>query len=114
MLQIIRRKRFSKLPLQANYYPIPTMAFIQDKTFRFTIVTAQPLGIASLKEGQIEVSCCDEWKETFNLTGRVSVTSLPVICCHEICLWVYGLLYVILAAVKHTLCVILSVRHPNM
>lgn len=56
MLQIIRRKRFSKLPLQANYYPLPTLVFIQDQTFRFTILTAQPLGIASLKEGQIEVS----------------------------------------------------------
>jgi alpha-mannosidase II len=56
MLQIIRRKRFSKLPLQANSYPLPTLAFIQDQTFRFTTLTAQPLGIASLKEGQIEVS----------------------------------------------------------
>jgi len=56
MLQIIRRKRFSKLPLQANYYPLPTLAFIEDQTFRFTILTAQPLGVASLKEGQMEVS----------------------------------------------------------
>jgi hypothetical protein len=56
MLQVIRRKRFSKLPLQANYYPLPTMAFIQDNKLRFTVVTAQPLGIGSLKEGQIEVS----------------------------------------------------------
>ncbi|XP_023714691.1 alpha-mannosidase 2 [Cryptotermes secundus] len=54
-LQIIRRKRFFKLPLQANYYPLPTMAFIQDQAFRFTVVTAQPLGVGSLKEGQIEV-----------------------------------------------------------
>jgi alpha-mannosidase II len=54
-LQIIRRKRFSKLPLQANYYPLPTLAFIEDQTFRFTILTAQPLGVASLKEGQMEV-----------------------------------------------------------
>lgn len=56
MLQIIRRKRFVKLPLQANYYPLPTMTFIQDQAFRFTVVTAQPLGVGSLKEGQIEVS----------------------------------------------------------
>lgn len=60
MLQIIRRKRFFKIPMQANYYPIPTMAFIQDEAFRFTIVTAQPLGVASLKEGQIEVSHWDK------------------------------------------------------
>jgi alpha-mannosidase II len=63
MLQIIHRKRFSKLLLQANYYPLPTLAFIQDQTFRFTILTAQPLGFASLKEGQIEVS----YKEKINL-----------------------------------------------
>ncbi|PSN52814.1 hypothetical protein C0J52_09697 [Blattella germanica] len=52
---IVRRKRFFKLPLQANYYPLPTLAFIQDQNFRFTIVTGQPLGMGSLKEGQIEV-----------------------------------------------------------
>ena len=56
VLQMVRRKRFSKLPIQANYYPLPTMAFIQDQTFRFTVVTGQPLGMGSLKEGQIEVN----------------------------------------------------------
>ncbi|XP_069682276.1 alpha-mannosidase 2 isoform X2 [Periplaneta americana] len=54
-LQMIRRKRFSKLPLQANYYPLPSTVFIQDQKFRFTVVTAQPLGVGSLKEGQIEI-----------------------------------------------------------
>jgi hypothetical protein len=72
MLQIIRRKRFFKLPLQANYYPLPTMAFIQDQTFRFTIVTAQPLGIGSLKEGRIEVSC--SYKISFGQTQKNSLS----------------------------------------
>jgi hypothetical protein len=26
---MIRRKRYDKLPLQANFYPVPTMAYIQ-------------------------------------------------------------------------------------
>lgn len=33
--QILRRKRFKKLPLQANYYPMPTLAYIEDKSTRF-------------------------------------------------------------------------------
>ena len=27
--QMIKRKRLAKIPLQANYYPIPSMAYIQ-------------------------------------------------------------------------------------
>jgi alpha-mannosidase II len=27
--QMIKRKRLEKIPLQANYYPIPSMAYIQ-------------------------------------------------------------------------------------
>ncbi|XP_078489077.1 alpha-mannosidase 2 [Ciona intestinalis] len=53
--QIQPRTTYSKLPLQANFYPIPTMAFIQDEKSRITLMTAQPLGVASLKSGQIEV-----------------------------------------------------------
>lgn len=29
-LQMIKRKRMAKIPLQANYYPVPTMQYIQD------------------------------------------------------------------------------------
>ncbi len=29
--QMIKRKRLSKIPLQGNYYPVPTMAYIQDE-----------------------------------------------------------------------------------
>ena len=28
--QMIRRKRLAKIPLQANYYPIPSMLYLQD------------------------------------------------------------------------------------
>lgn len=53
--QVMRRIRFPKLPIQANYYPIPTMAFIEDKSTRLSIVTGTPLGCSSLKEGQLEI-----------------------------------------------------------
>lgn len=53
--QILRRKKFKKLPLQANYYPIPTAAYLEDKTTRLTVLTGSPLGGSSLKEGQMEI-----------------------------------------------------------
>lgn len=29
--QIIKRKRRDKIPIQANYYPVPSMLYLQDK-----------------------------------------------------------------------------------
>lgn len=54
-LQIIKRKRLPQLPLQGNYYPLPSQIFIQDDQMRLSLLSAQPLGASSLKEGQIEV-----------------------------------------------------------
>ncbi|KAK9722744.1 Alpha mannosidase middle domain [Popillia japonica] len=53
--QILRRKRFKKLPIQANFYPMPTLMFIEDKDVRMSVLTGSPVGCSSLKEGQIEV-----------------------------------------------------------
>jgi len=53
--QIQRRKTLDKLPMQANFYPMPSTAFLQATNRRFTILSAQSNGVASLKEGQIEV-----------------------------------------------------------
>lgn len=52
---MVKRKRFAKLPLQANFYPLPQSLYIEDESLRVTLLTAQPLGAASLKEGEFEV-----------------------------------------------------------
>lgn len=54
-LNMIKRKRFAKLPLQGNFYPMPTAAYIEDSNTRLTILSAQPLGVSSLKQGHIEI-----------------------------------------------------------
>eukprot|EP00062_Callorhinchus_milii_P008623 gi/632951509/ref/XP_007891331.1/ PREDICTED: alpha-mannosidase 2 [Callorhinchus milii] len=53
--QIQPRQTLSKLPLQANFYPLTTTAYIQDNGFRLTLHSAQSLGVASLKSGQLEI-----------------------------------------------------------
>ncbi|XP_015744480.2 alpha-mannosidase 2x isoform X2 [Python bivittatus] len=53
--QIQPRQYLKKLPLQANFYPMPVMAYIQDTQSRLTLHTAQALGVSSLSSGQLEV-----------------------------------------------------------
>lgn len=50
-LQIQPRRYFMKLPLQANFYPMPSQAYIQDSNYRLTLHTAQALGVSSLESG---------------------------------------------------------------
>lgn len=52
--QLIRRKRFDKLPIQANFYPMTTAAFIDSNNKRLTLLAGQSLGVASLNAGWIE------------------------------------------------------------
>ncbi|XP_019655802.2 alpha-mannosidase 2x isoform X3 [Ailuropoda melanoleuca] len=53
--QVQPRRYLRKLPLQANFYPMPVMAYIQDAHNRLTLHTAQALGVSSLHDGQLEV-----------------------------------------------------------
>lgn len=52
---MIKRKRYDKLPLQANFYPVPSMAYIQDKTSRLSLISGQPLGGSSAASGALEI-----------------------------------------------------------
>ncbi|KAM3962504.1 alpha-mannosidase 2 [Aphomia sociella] len=54
-MQMIKRRYMEKLPLQANFYPLPAATYIEDETTRFTVLTSTPLGMAALQPGQIEV-----------------------------------------------------------
>lgn len=51
--EFIKRKRFAKLPIQANYYPIPSGIYIEDDSTRLTLLSAQPLGGSSLGSGEV-------------------------------------------------------------
>ena len=53
---MIRRKTYEKLPLQGNVYPMPTMAYIEDDSMRFTVLAGQPSGVACLKPGKTILS----------------------------------------------------------
>ena len=51
-LQMIRRRRQSKLPLQAHFYPMPGSAFVEDSNIRVSLLGRQALGVASLANGK--------------------------------------------------------------
>ncbi|KAK1268879.1 hypothetical protein QJS04_geneDACA006849 [Acorus gramineus] len=54
--QMSRRETYDKIPLQGNYYPMPSLAFMQDVGGRrFSVHSRQSLGAASLKNGWLEI-----------------------------------------------------------
>lgn len=53
--QYHRREKVQSLGVEANYYPITTAAFIQDRELRLTLLTNHAQGAASLEPGQLEV-----------------------------------------------------------
>lgn len=54
--QTMRRETYSKIPLQGNYYPMPSLAFLQcPGGRRFSIHSRQALGVASLHKGELEI-----------------------------------------------------------
>lgn len=54
-MQMMKRERLSKIPLQGNYYPIASGIFIEDQAWRLTLLAGLPLGGSSLKSGEIEI-----------------------------------------------------------
>lgn len=54
--QMSRRETYDKIPLQGNYYPMPSLAFIQASNGRrFSVHSRQSLGVASLQNGWLEI-----------------------------------------------------------
>ncbi|KAI4975895.1 hypothetical protein ZWY2020_049502 [Hordeum vulgare] len=54
--QMSRRQTYDKIPLQGNYYPMPSLGFLQDSLGnRFSVHSKQSLGAASLKKGWMEI-----------------------------------------------------------
>ncbi|KAF6174497.1 hypothetical protein GIB67_004691, partial [Kingdonia uniflora] len=54
--QMSRREIYDKIPLQGNYYPMPSLAFLQGSNgHRFSVHTRQSLGVASLNNGWLEI-----------------------------------------------------------
>lgn len=59
--QMQQRKYYRKLTLQGNVYPMPTMAFLQDKNKRVSILSSQASGVANLVPGK-----CYNWSVMVN------------------------------------------------
>uniref|UniRef100_A0AAQ5XI56 Alpha-mannosidase n=1 Tax=Amphiprion ocellaris TaxID=80972 RepID=A0AAQ5XI56_AMPOC len=53
--QMQQRRTLLKLPLQANFYPMTSAAFLQDSGSRLTLLSAQSQAVASLRPGELEV-----------------------------------------------------------
>lgn len=53
--QMMRRQRLVNFLNSASYYPMTTAAFLEDRDFRLTILSAQSLGLGSHKSGAVEV-----------------------------------------------------------
>ena len=51
VLQMHRRKTQTRLPIQGNFYPMTTAAFIEDTSSRMTLLSAQSHGVAAFLQG---------------------------------------------------------------
>lgn len=52
---MIQRQRLDKIPFQGNVYPMPTLGYIEDSITRLYVISGQPLGGISPKEGVFDV-----------------------------------------------------------
>ncbi|XP_043951813.1 alpha-mannosidase 2 [Gambusia affinis] len=53
--QMQQRRSLEKLPLQANFYPMTSAAFLQDASSRLSLLSAQSQAAASLRPGELEL-----------------------------------------------------------
>ena len=53
--QMMKRRRFSTFPVEANYYPATSAIFIEDDRFRLSLLLSQPCGVSSQTEGSLEL-----------------------------------------------------------
>ncbi|XP_014830904.1 PREDICTED: alpha-mannosidase 2-like [Poecilia mexicana] len=53
--QMQQRRSLEKLPLQANFYPMTSAAFLQDTSSRLSLLSAQSQAAASLRPGELEL-----------------------------------------------------------
>ncbi|KAM7368490.1 hypothetical protein PAMP_012831 [Pampus punctatissimus] len=53
--QMQQRRTLAKLPLQANFYPMTSAAFLQDAVLRLSLLSAQSQAVAGLRPGELEV-----------------------------------------------------------
>ena len=51
----IQRRHRDKLPLQANFFPMPTYVQMSDSNGRFSVLTERALGVAAPQQGLFEI-----------------------------------------------------------
>jgi len=52
---VMRRRRFSTFPVEANYYPATSAVFVEDDRLRLSLLSSQPSGVTSHTEGSLEI-----------------------------------------------------------
>ena len=86
-----KRTTLAKLPMQANFFPLPGQAFWEDATKRVSLHSRSSLGCASLEEGWFEVVL--DRKHPCPLTCfRVLSAACRRCCCGRRCSWWIDLL----------------------
>jgi len=53
--KMIKRKRYNKIPLQGDIYPMPTTVYIEDTKQRLSVLSGQPLGATSPRSGWVDI-----------------------------------------------------------
>lgn len=52
---MIKRVKNTKIPVQGNVYPVPSLMYIEDDVTRLNLLSGQPLGGTSLKSGVMDI-----------------------------------------------------------